>query len=220
MHKPLKCDCESYKRWNQRRQKNLDCFSVVRQPCYLAAKTNRILRHIKANRVQQQQLKKNYMTNRALLEIMFSVKKMEISKLLVFFILSLDDTSAWDKFCRASCCLASLFSIVRWGFFCCSRRRRRWDLYSVQFNCKRVARQRDLRQYSRSCNFLCAISYRFACPPLLLFSYFVVKSAHSVASIAFFCPWIFEFTIVFTAKDLSRWLLFCTLFDSRIVLKT
>lgn len=43
-------------------------------------------------------------------------KKMEISKLLVFFILSLDTTSAWDKFCRDSCCLASLFPIVR-SFF-------------------------------------------------------------------------------------------------------
>lgn len=130
-------------------------------------------------------------------------KKMEISKLLVFFILSLDTTSAWDKFCRDSCCLASLFPIVR-SFFSS------WDFVfsAIQLQASRTSpwstsrlqKQHFFIVFVPLFSLALMISYRFACPLSLQFSYFVENLRAS--SIAFLCPWIHIYNC-FTAKDLS-----------------
>lgn len=115
MQKSLKCDCENQKRWNQRRQTILDSFSSRITVRFCGQNQQNSATH--QSKSSKASKKKNKQTTWQIAHFLKSctqsAQTKKRSKLLVFFILSLDGTSAWDNFCHDSCCLASLFSIVR-----------------------------------------------------------------------------------------------------------
>lgn len=220
MQKSLKCDCENQKRWNQRRQTILDSFSSRITVRFCGQNQQNSATHqSKSSKASKKKTSKLHDKSRTswnhvhrahrrkkgpncLYSLFFHSTALPLGITFATIVVALHRYFLLFAFFSLSLSLRFVFSAIQLQ----ASRTSTWSTLLLQ-------KQHFL------CDFfpLLTISYRFACPPSLQFSYSVVNlrvsqlQMHSLVR-------ALESTIVLRWK-ICRSLLFCILFD-RKALKT